>query len=158
MTRNEKILGEQLAKLLRGRQAHVSFDDAVKGIPARLRGVRPRGFPHTAWQLVEHMRIAQWDILDFCRNPHYEKMRFPDDYWPATATPPSPREWQQSLRRFRADLQAMERLVRNPKTDLYARIPWGAGQNILREAMVVAGHNAYHIGQLVLLRRALGAW
>ena len=108
--------------------------------------------------MLEHLRICQWDILDFCRNPKYKEMRFPDDYWPRSAKPASRAAWNASVRRFLADRRAMERLVRNPKADLFARILHGTGQTILREALIVADHNAYHVGQLVLLRRLLGGW
>ena len=153
----DKALRRQLAKLLDWRDAHLSFDDVVRGWPPKLRGVKPRGAPHTAWQLVEHLRICQWDILDFCRNRNYREMPF-ENYWPRTASPPNTAAWEKSLRGFRAGNKAMQRLVANPKTDLFAPIPWGSGQTILREAVLVADHNAYHVGQLVLLRRLLGAW
>jgi len=155
--KKEKELREQLAKLLDWQDAHLNFDRVVAGWPVKLRGVKPRGAPHTAWQLVEHLRICQWDILEFCRNPKYKEMPF-EDYWPRTTAPPSSAAWEKNLRGFRADCKAMQKLVLNPKTDLYAPIPWGQGQTILREAVLVADHNAYHIGQLVLLRRLLGAW
>jgi hypothetical protein len=155
---NLKMLREQLAWNLRVGHAHVSFEQAVADFPPRLRGARAKGVPWTAWQILEHIRICQWDILDFSRNPNYKEMRFPDDYWPRTPAPPSRAAWAASVRRFLADRRAMERLVLNPKTDLFARIPHGSGQNVLREILVVADHNAYHIGQLVLLRRMLGAW
>jgi hypothetical protein len=158
MTRSERQLREQLVRLLAGRQAHATFEDAVKDFPVRLAGKRPPRAEHTAWQLVEHMHIAQFDILDFCRNPNYRELRFPDDYWPASAVPPSAAAWRRSLRQFRRDRAAMVRLVRSPRTNLFAGIPHGTGQTILREALLVADHNAYHIGQLVLLRRLLGAW
>jgi len=155
---NEKSLREHLVWLLRVGNAHVTFEQAVAGIPPRLRGARAKGVPWTPWQLLEHLRICQWDILDFCRNPKYKEMRFPDDYWPRSAKPASRAAWNASVRRFLADRRAMERLVRNPKADLFARILHGTGQTILREALVVADHNAYHVGQLVLLRRLLGGW
>ncbi len=158
MARQEAQLREHLVKLLRGRQAHVTFEDTVGDFPARLRGVKPKGVPYSAWQLVEHLRLAQWDIYDFCVNPEYKELRWPDDYWPRTAAPPNNAAWQKSLRQFQADRNRMVRLVRNPRTDLYARIPWGSGQTILREALLVADHNSYHVGQLVLLRRLLGQW
>ncbi|MBI2956306.1 MAG: DinB family protein [Acidobacteria bacterium] len=153
----ETRLRQQLAKLLRSREAHLGFHSVIRGWPEKLRGVRPRGAPHTAWQLLEHIRICQWDILDFCRNPDYQWLAF-EDYWPKQPAPPSRAAWEKSLRAFRADQKAMEKLVLNPKTDLFAPIPWGQGQTILREALLVADHNAYHLGQLVLLRRLLGAW
>jgi hypothetical protein len=152
-----RALRRQLVRLLDWRDAHLRFDDAVRGWPTKLRGVKPRGAPHTAWQLVEHLRICQWDILEFCRNPNYKEMPF-EDYWPRTVSPPSGAAWEKSLRAFRADNQAMQKLLTSPKTDLFAPIPWGSGQTILREAVLVADHNAYHVGQLVLLRRLVGAW
>ncbi|MGH9777407.1 MAG: DinB family protein [Candidatus Acidiferrales bacterium] len=155
--KEEKSLRAQLVKLLDWRDAHLRFDDAVRGWPPRLRGIKPPGAPHTAWQLVEHLRICQRDILDFCRNRSYREMPF-ENYWPRTASPPNTATWEKSLRGFRADSKAMQKLVANPKTDLFAPIPWGSGQTILREAVLVADHNAYHLGQLVLLRRLLGAW
>jgi hypothetical protein len=158
MTKNERQLREQIVRLLTARQAHATLDDAVRGFPVRLAGKRPKGAEHTAWQLLEHIRIAQFDILDFCRNPQYQERRFPDDYWPATASPPSAAAWRRSVLQARRDLAAMVRLVRDRRTDLFAAIPHGSGQNILREALLVADHNAYHVGQLVLLRRLLGAW
>src|SRR6266705_1710251 len=149
---------EQVLYQLRGGNAHVTFDDAVKELSAKLRGVKPGGAPHTAWQLVEHMRIAQWDILEFSRNSKHVSPQWPEGYWPATETPASDSAWKKSIASFKKDLEAMQKLVDDPKTDLYAKIPHGSGQNILREALLIADHNAYHIGQLVLLRRLLGAW
>lgn len=153
----DRLLRKQLVWLLRSRDAHLDFDSVLAGWPLKLRGLKPRRAPHTAWQLLEHIRICQWDILDFCRNPNYREMSFAD-YWPKTIAPPTRTAWEKSLRRFRADRKAMERLVANPRINLFARIPWGTGQTILREALLVADHNAYHLGQLVLLRRLLGAW
>jgi hypothetical protein len=154
----DKALRSHLVKLLGSRQAHVHWEDALRDFPAKLRGVRPKGAPHTAWQLLEHLRIAQWDILEFSRNPRHVSPDFPKGYWPPTAAPPDGRAWQKSLAAFRADLKAMQDLVADPSVDLFARIPHGTGQTILREALLVADHNAYHLGQLVLLRRLLGAW
>jgi len=144
--------------LLKGGGAHLHIDDAVKDLPAALRGTRAAGLPHTAWQLLEHMRIAQWDILEFSRSAKHVSPEFPDGYWPKTEAPPDESAWQKSLADFRRDLREMIALVNNPRTDLYARIPHGDGQTILREALLVADHNAYHLGQIVDLRRALGAW
>lgn len=138
--------------------AHLSFEKAIAGFPADLRGVRPAKLPYTAWRLLEHMRIAQWDILDFCRNPKYVMPDFPSGYWPSGDAPPNGKAWARSVNAFRADLRAMVDMVRNPRTNLFARIPHGDGQTILREALLVADHNAYHLGQLVLLRRLLGIW
>jgi hypothetical protein len=144
--------------LLGGGGAHVSFNDALSGLSARQRGARPKGLEVTPWKILEHMRLAQWDILDFSRNPEYKEMKFPDDYWPKRDAPPSAAAWNKSVKGFRADLEAMQNLVRDPETDLFAPIPWGDGQTILREALLVADHNAYHLGQLVTVRRLLGAW
>lgn len=155
---SDRILRDHLVKLLRGGSAHLGFDEAIEGLPADLRGTKHRELPHTAWQLLEHLRLAQWDILDFSRNPDYTAPKWPDDYWPETAAPPDDASWDRSVEQFRRDLKAMEDLVSDPKTDLYAKIPWGEGQTILREALLVADHNAYHLGQLVTLRQALGAW
>ena len=147
-----------LADALAWHQAHATFDAAVKGLAPRLRGRRPDGFEHSAWQLVEHLRLAQHDLLDFCLNPSYRALSWPDDYWPKTAAPPNAKAWSKSVRAFHADLEAMSDLIANPKADLYAPIPHGDGQTRLREALLLADHNAYHLGELVLLRRLLGAW
>jgi len=149
---------EQVLALLRGGNAHVGFDDAVKNFPAKLRGTKPPGAEHTAWQLLEHMRIAQWDILEFSRSSKHVSPEWPGGYWPKTEKPPKSDAWQESIASFKEDLKAMQKLVEDPKTDLHARIPHGTGQTIFREALLVADHNAYHVGQLVLLRRLLGAW
>ncbi len=149
---------EQVLALLKGGNAHVSFDNVFKDFPANLRGVKPNGAPHTAWQLLEHMRIAQWDILEFSRSAKHVSPEWPGGYWPKTEKPPDENAWKKSLASFKRDLKAMEKLVADPKTNLYTRIPHGTGQNIYREALLVADHNAYHLGQLVLLRRLLGAW
>jgi DinB superfamily len=155
---NDRALREHLLELLGGKSAHLTFDAAVADLPPELRGTRLPGTPHTAWRLVEHLRIAQWDILEFSRNPRHESPDWPAGYWPPDDAPPDAGSWDRSVARFQADLKAMQALVADPATDLFARIPHGDGQTILREALLVADHNAYHIGQLVMLRRALGAW
>jgi len=149
---------EHVLNLLKGGNAHADFDAAVADLPSKLRGVKPKGAPHTVWQLVEHMRIAQWDILEFSRDSKHVSPAWPDGYWPKSDAPPTPAAWNNSLRKFRANAKAMARLVADPKNDLFKKIPHGTGQTLLREALLVADHNAYHIGQLVLLRRLLGAW
>lgn len=154
----DQILRDHLLELLRGRSAHLDFEAAIKDLPAELRGKKASGLPHTLWQLLEHLRLAQWDILDFSRNPDYVTLKWPEDYWPATEAPPDEAAWDRSVEAFRRDLQEMKDLVANPDTDLYARIPWGEGQTILREAMLVADHNGYHLGQMVMVRQALGVW
>ena len=154
----DQALRDHVLYLLRGGGAHVDFDAAVEGLPARFRGKKPRRAEHTPWQLLEHMRIAQWDILEFCRNPEHVSPEFSEGYWPTTAAPPNKAAWEKSVAAFRADLKTMHDLVADPGTDLFARIPHGEGQTLLREALLVVDHNAYHLGQLVLLRRLLGAW
>lgn len=151
-------LREHLLDLLDWEAAHLKIGDVIKGWPAKLRGVKAPGLPHTAWQLLEHMRIAQWDILEFSRNPRHVSPEFPAGYWPAKDAPPDRAAWDKSLKAFRADLAALKKLVSNRSTDLFARIPHGQGQTLFREVLLVADHNAYHLGQLVDLRRALGAW
>jgi hypothetical protein len=154
----DKLLRAQIVEFLNGGGAHATFDEAVKDMPEQLRGTKPKDYPHSAWMLLEHLRIAQSDILDFSRNPKYKALKWPDEYWPQQEAPPSAAAWNKSIQQFRKDLKAMQELVENPKTDLYARIPWGEGQTVLREALLLADHNAYHIAQLVDVRRLLGAW
>ena len=155
---HDKSLREHVLYLLNGGGAHARFDDIVKDVPEDLRGDKPNGFPHSAWMLVEHLRLAQWDILEFSRNAKHTSPDWPKGYWPRTQAPPNAAAWNRSIQQFRKDLKAMQDLVANPKTDLYARIPWGDGQTVLREALLLADHNAYHLGQLVDVRRLLGAW
>jgi hypothetical protein len=147
-----------ISRALGWQDAHLDFDGAVKGLPARLRGERPAGMPHSPWQIVEHIRIAQHDILDFCRNPHYEEMKWPDDYWPPDPAPPSAPAWEASIAGFHRDLEALQALAADPAIDLLASIPHGSGQTYLRELILVIDHNAYHVGELVAIRRLLGAW
>jgi len=149
---------KELAAALDWGKAHADFDRAVERFPPKLRGRTVRGLPYSAWQILEHIRLAQHDLLDFATNPRYAPMTWPDDYWPKEDAPESPAALAKSLEQFRTDLQAMEALVEDPKTELFAKIPWGNGQTILREAMLVADHNAYHLGQLVLVRQLLGQW
>ncbi len=155
---HDKLLREHLIYLLKGGGAHVHFMDAVEGFPQAKRGAFVAGLPHTGWQLLEHTRIAQWDILEFSRNPKHVSPGFPEGYWPKTPVPSDDAAWDKSVEGFQRDLQEMINLVKNPKTDLCAKIAHGDGQTILREALVLADHNAYHLGQLVDLRRAQGDW
>ncbi len=150
-------LRQHLLALLDGQDAHLNFETVIARFPAKLRGAKPKGAAHTAWQLLEHMRIAQWDILEFSRDANHVSPKFPEGYWPESDAP-SAAQWNKSLSDFRADLKALKKLVADEKSDLYARIPHGTGQTLLREALLVADHNAYHVGQLMLLRRLLGAW
>lgn len=157
-TAHDKLLRAHLAKLLDADTAHVNFEKTIGGWPPTHRGVKPQEAPHTAWQLLEHLRIAQWDILEFCRNPKHVSPEWPSGYWPSTETPPNAEAWDASVKAFRADCEAMQKLVESPKANLFARIPHGTGQTILREVLLAADHIAYHLGQLVLLRRLLGNW
>ena len=151
-------LRKELAYLLKGGGAHVHFMDAIEGFPEGKRGTYAQGLPHTGWQLLEHARIAQWDILEFSRNPKHVSPEFPEGYWPKTPAPQANEEWNDSMYAFRRDLREMIRLVENPRTDLHEPLSHGEGQTILREALVLADHNSYHLGQLIDLRRALGSW
>jgi len=155
---HEKELRQHLLDLLQGGNAHVKFDEVMTGFPPELRGQKPAGLPHSAWMLLEHMRLAQWDILEFSRKRKHKSPAWPGGYWPATEKPPSAAQWNRSIKQFRADLKAMQGLVKNPRTDLFARISWGDDQTILREALLLADHNAYHLAQIVDVRRLLGEW
>jgi hypothetical protein len=152
----EQPLRDQLLDLLKGGQAHTTFDAAMGDWPVQLAGVKVANFPHTAWMLLEHMRIGQWDILEFSRNPKHVSPKWPEEYWPTSEAPPDEKAWKASMAAFKKDLRSMEQLVGNRKTDLFARIPWGDEQTILREALLVADHNAYHLGQLAMLRKSIG--
>lgn len=156
--KHEGQLQVHIAKLLDWSDAHVGFDAAVKGISPRFRGVVPHGFAHSAWQLVEHIRLAQADILEFCRTPKYREKKWPHDYWPAAPAPKSAAAWAGSLAQCRTDRGLLRRLAADGKIDLFATIPHGSGQTYLRELLLVADHTAYHVGQLVVLRRVLGIW
>ena len=155
---SDQALREHVLYLLRGGGAHLNFEQAIADLPEDLRGSKAAGSPHTPWRLLEHMRICQWDILEFSRNPDHVSPEFPDGYWPSSDAPANSDAWDQSVARFRSNLQEMIDLVADPATDLFTPIPGGDGQTILREALLVADHNAYHLGQLVFLRRCLGAW
>lgn len=151
-------LREHLLWLLRGGQAHIGFEGAVADISAHFRGSVPANLPYSPWRILEHMRIAQWDILEFSRNPDHVSPDFPDGYWPKGTTPPNETSWNASIDSFRFDAEELQELIMNPDQDLMAPFEWGDGQTLLREALLVADHNAYHIGQLIAVRRALGAW
>src|SRR6266853_1110888 len=154
--RRDKSLRDHVLYLLKGGGAHISFDDAMGDWTLQLAGVKVANFTHTAWMLLEHLRLAQWDILEFSRNPKHVSSKWPEGYWPAIEAPPSEQAWKASMVAFKRALRAMAQLVTDKKTDLYAKIPWGDGQTILREAFLVADHNAYHLGQLVALRKGIG--
>ena len=156
MARND-ALRDHLKRILDWQDAHVRFDAAVENVPPKFRGVKPKGFPHSLWQLVEHIRLCQLDILEFCRNPDYAEPG-PEDYWPRKSAPPTKAAWDDSIAAYCDDRKALKKLVADPKLDLFAPIPHGTGQTYLREILLVADHNAYHVGQLVALRRLLGIW
>lgn len=156
--KNDEALREHLVYLLKGGGAHANFDAASQGLPVAMRGKRPEGAEHSLWEIVEHMRIAQWDILEFSRNPKHASPEWPAGYWPKTQAPPDSSAWNKTIKAFQSDLKTMCQLVARRSTDLYAPIPHGDGQTILREALLIADHNAYHLGELVLVRRLLGAW
>jgi hypothetical protein len=151
-------LRQQLVRLLESSEAHATTDAALADLAPALRGKRPAGLPHSPWELLEHIRITQNDILDFCGNPDYEELEWPADYWPMSATPPAPGSWDASIEQYHADRDALRALAENSTIDLFARIPHGDGQTYLRELLLVADHTAYHVGQLVLVRRLLDAW
>lgn len=157
-TMPDHALRAQLAAVLAWEDAHVGFDRAVAGVPVELRGRVPKGAPHSLWQLVEHLRLAQRDILEFCTDATYKERRWPDDYWPVDPAPPSARAWSTSIRGHNQDRAALQALAANRSIDLFARIPHGSGQTYLREILLVADHAAYHIGQIIVVRRMLGIW
>jgi hypothetical protein len=152
---HDQLLRDHLIYLLKGGGAHISFDDAFGNWPARLLRVKVANFPHTAWMLLEHMRLAQRDILEFSRSSTHVSPKWPEGYWPASEAPSDEKAWTASVAAFKKDLRTMETLVADKKVNLYARIPWGDGQTLLREALLVADHNAYHLGQLVMLRKSI---
>jgi len=155
---NEASLRTQLAKLLDWKEAHAGFDKAVDGIPPAQRGVVPGGLPYSIWQLVEHLRIAQNDILEFCVNTTYKEKHWPDDYWPESASPKTAAEWDESIAGYRRDRDRLKQLAGDLSVDLFAKIPHGSAQTYLRELLLVADHASYHVGQIVIVRRALGIW
>jgi hypothetical protein len=150
----------QVVALLRGGQAHITFDDAIKDFPVEKRGLIPEGLPYSAWQIVEHIRITQRDILDFSAPPTggYQPLEWPAGYWPKSPVPPSEHAWDVSIAAIRKDLDAFESLISRPEADLYKPFRWGEGQNLLREALLIGDHTSYHLGELVVLRRLLGIW
>lgn len=155
---DEKLLRDYLRRALTWHEAHVDWIKVVSGIPEKVRGVRPEGAGHSPWELLEHMRLATWDIYQFCRDAKHTSPDWPGGYWPKKPGPPNATAWDKSVQALAKDLEAMGKLVANPKTDLVAPIKHGSGQTILREALLIADHNSYHLGQLVLVRRLLGCW
>ena len=154
----DRSLRIHLRKLLDWEDAHAGFDAAVNSLPPAARGTVPKGLPHSPWQLLEHLRRCQKDILDFCVRPDYVEPKSMDEYWPATAAPPSEKAWDESVAAFGRDRAALRALAEDPAIDLFAKVPQGTGQTYLRELLLVADHDAYHVGQLVQVRRLLGDW
>ncbi len=155
-SQHDRGLRQHLLYLLKESGAHAMFDAVMGDWPLQLAGVKVANFPHTAWMLVEHLRLAQWDILEFTRNPKHVSPEWPEGYWPSSEAPESEQAWKASIAAVQNDLRAMTKLISDPKVDLYAKIPWGDGQTVLREALLVADHNAYHIGELAMLRKSIG--
>jgi DinB family protein len=155
---SDRSLREHVLSLLKGDNAHADFETAIKDMPPDLQGKRPEGSAHSPWEILEHMRIAQRDILEFTRNPEHVSPDFPGGYWPSASQPPNEKAWNRATDAFRSDLAAISALVADDKNDLFAPLPHGDGQTLLREALLIADHNAYHLGELILLRRLLGAW
>lgn len=158
MALNEDAVRDHVRRVLEWKEAHATYDDAVDGLPAALRGRVPGGLPYSAWHIVEHLRITQRDILEFCRNPVYQELDWPDDYWPDSPAPPDDDAWERSIAEYRADRQALQAIADDRSNELSARIPHGNGQTYLRELLLAADHAAYHVGELIVVRRLLGAW
>jgi hypothetical protein len=154
----DSVLRNQLLESLRGGSAHADLDTCVDGLPPQFYGSKPDGAPHSAWELLEHLRFTLHDLLVFSTDSHYLAPKWPDDYWPTEEAPESPEQWQTSVKALKADIAEFEELIRNPATNLFAKIPWGEGQTFLREVLLAADHNSYHLGQLAMLRKQLGAW
>jgi uncharacterized damage-inducible protein DinB len=155
---NDGALREQIARFLSWEDAHTGFEKVFEGVPEELRGVRPPSHPHSLWELLEHLRLTQRDILEFCIDPGYQEREWPADYWPAETAPPDARSWEVSVREFLQDRDELIHLAGDPRVDLFAAVPQGTGQTYLRELLLVADHNSHHLGQAILVRRALGAW
>jgi hypothetical protein len=156
--KNDEALRHQLIKMLKASEAHAGFDKAVKDLPAAKMGVRPEKMPHSAWELLEHIRLAQQDILEFSESKEYKERKWPDEYWPSSPEPPSPHAWEKSVKAVHAGRDAFIKLLEDPKRDLYEPLPWGDGQTLLREALLIIDHNAYHVGEIVTVRQLLGVW
>jgi hypothetical protein len=157
-TFSDQGLRKHILDLLRGGNAHLDLDSAMEGLPADKRGLRPEGAAHSPWEILEHLRLAQWDILEFSRDPAHVSPEWPAGYWPATPEPPDPEAWNRTVEAFRRDLAALQALVEDPASDLFTPFSWGQGQTLLREALLIADHNSYHLGEMVVVRRLLGAW
>ena len=154
----DTIIRKQVAQFLEESHAHAGFDAAVADFPPELRGRKPEGAPHSAWELLEHMRIAQWDILEFSRDGRHKSPKWPEGYWPKSPAPADEKAWDESVRRFKADRRKLAKLVLDKSRDLSAIVPYGQSQTLIREALLTIDHNAYHTGEIVQLRRIFGAW
>ena len=157
-TVNKSLIINELSKLINKGNAHVTFDDAVEDIPLDKLAIVPENLPYNLWQLTEHIRIAQWDILEFCMNPRHKSPKWPDEYWPGATEVPDRINWETCLKQIKADRQRFIQLINDPDIDLYQPLAHGTGQNIFREALLIADHNAYHVGQIILIRRLLNIW
>ncbi|WP_344979668.1 DinB family protein [Compostibacter hankyongensis] len=155
---DRKATVKALTELLNGGHAHVTFEDAVKDVPAAQRCIRAKELPYSIWELVEHIRITQWDILEFSTNPEYRELSWPDDYWPGTEKPADEAAWEKTIAQIRQDREKFIALLKKPENDLYTPFAHGNGQNLIREAMLIADHTSYHTGQIILVRRLLGIW
>ena len=156
MSTENKIVVDEIIQLLKGGGAHASLKDALDKLPAKLRGAKPDGLPYSIWQLTEHIRIAQWDMLQFCVDANHESPKWPDEYWPKESEPKNEDAWAQSVKQINDDLDEFISLLK--KEDIYKKIPQGSGQTILREALQIADHNAYHTAEIIIIRRLLKAW
>lgn len=154
----QKEVIQSLEELLTGSHAHVSFDDAVKGVPEQIRGIVPENMPYSIWQLVEHIRIAQWDILEFSRNPGHQSPPWPEGYWPKEPAPKDDEAWKHSIAQIKKDCAEFIKLLKRPDADLFEPFTHGDGQHLFREALLIADHTSYHTGEIVAVRRMLGAW
>ena len=157
-TTNSKELIKQLRDLVLKGNAHATTDNAVENVPLEIRGMVPDGLPYSIWQIMEHIRITQWDILDFSRNPDYKEIEWPAEYWPKEKEPKDDAAWNGSIKQIKKDRQDFVALLEQDDVDLYTPFPWGSGQNLLREALLIGDHNSYHTGEIIVIRRLLGNW
>lgn len=158
MPDENRVIHKELLEFLDGGSAHANIDAAVKDFPARLYGEKPKGWPHSAWQLLEHIRITLHDLVEFCSNPNYQATKWPEGYWPKKDAPVSTESWDAAVKAVKKDIREFEKMLKDPNVDIYAKIPWGDGQTILREILLAGDHTSYHAGQLIMLRKQLGAW
>jgi len=154
----DQVLRDQLIEMLTGEHAHVNFDNAIKGIPEKLIGVRPDKIPYSIWQITEHIRITQWDILEFSRKEQHISPKWPQGYWPKNEAPQDISEWKESLRLIKNNRDSLIEMIADHNNDLLRPFPYGQGQNLLREALLVIDHTSYHTGEIIVVRRLLGSW